>query len=52
MLIRKDSTDLQEQDIIRELLPLAQLMNMQRLRIYLQQLRKREKIHLYSFLMR
>ena len=43
---------LQEQDIIRELLPLAQLMNMQRLRIYLQQLRKREKIHLYSFLMR
>ena len=36
MLIRKDSTDLQEQDIIRELLPLAQLMNMQRLRIYLQ----------------
>ena len=51
-LIRKDSTDLQEQDIIRELLPLVQLMNMQRLRIYLQQLRKREKIHLYSFLMR
>ena len=45
-------TDLQEQDIIRELLPLVQLMNMQRLRIYLQQLRKREKIHLYSFLMR
>ena len=31
---------------------LDRLMNMQRLRIYLQQLRKREKIHLYSFLMR
>ena len=41
-----------DKDIIRELLPLVQLMNMQRLRIYLQQLRKREKIHLYSFLMR
>lgn len=33
-------------------LPLVQLMNMQRLMIYLHQLRKREKIHLYSFLMR
>jgi len=52
MLIRKDSTDLQEQGIIRGLLPLVQLMNMQRLMIYLHQLRKREKIHLYSFLMR
>ena len=41
-----------DKEIIRELLPLVQLMNMQRLRIYLQQLRKREKIHLYSFLMR